>query len=177
MKYLLLIVSIIFTIEAISCECFSNNVNSILEHSDYAFIGKAIKNITPSSTLSDSLDSTGYGTTIEFKIIKSIKGEFRDHVIILDQRGSGNCAHSFKLGSKYLVLGYNDRTLPSSPRERYQEYFTEDDFFNGVSDEKIDSFEIFFNNLRKKRPYVFSNDCNIFTSGSKQYLNVKQNNR
>lgn len=178
MKLFLILILTISAFDAFSCECYSTNLDTLIKYADYAFIGEAVKNISPDSQLSNSLDRVGKGTTVEFKVHKTIKGTIADDMIVIDQRTG--CINSFKLGSKYLVFGSDQIKTPMTPEQRNQEYLI-DEIINGASNEeikeKVERIEEFFNDLRQKRTYIYTDGCNIYDPKSGQYKKMKKYSR
>ena len=178
MKKLLTIILAIIALDAFSCSCFTDDLDSLMKFADFAFIGEAIRNVGPDAHFSDSLDQTGNGITVEFKVSKIIKGTIADDKIIIDQRSG--CSHSFKFGSKYLVFGYDHMMIPMTPEERNQDYLFDEMIYGaseGEIEEKVEQIENFFNDLRQRRSYVYTDGCNVFDSKSEQYKKVKKYSR
>lgn len=55
MKFCLTLILAILAIDAFSCECYSSNLDTLMKYADYAFIGKAVKNISPDSQLMEQV--------------------------------------------------------------------------------------------------------------------------
>lgn len=136
MKICLTLILAILAFNSFGCDCYSSNLDSLMKYADYVVIGKVIRNVSPDSVFSDSLDKNGNGSTIEFKVNKTLKGSIINDIIIIDQRGAANCTYRFNLGSEYLVFGYDHMMFPTTPTERNAEYLI-DEMIAGVSEEEI----------------------------------------
>ena len=176
MRHILFFILLFLSSKSFCCECYNVDLDTLMKYADFAFIGVALRNISPDPVLSDSLDQEGFGTTVEFKIIKVIKGTTIDNEVIIDQRGYGSCTIGFKLNDQYLVFGRYQGMLPTTADERNSVYLI-DDFFNGTSQEEIDTkireIELFFDELKERRTYLHSDGCHAFHKTSNQFKEIE----
>ncbi|MBC6367320.1 hypothetical protein DDT91_11020 [Algoriphagus sp. AK58] len=95
--------------EGYSCSCGgkydSKYFKEQIERADFVFVGKAIKNVGVHTQRNNQLDEEGIGYNVLFKVDSVIKGKLKSQEVIIDQWNDGSCAHTLKLGRKYIVFG------------------------------------------------------------------------
>lgn len=180
MKFILILILPFLSFKTFGCDCYERNLEELISIADYVFIGKATQNISPNSTLTDSLDDQGFGSTVEFQVTQVIKGSISDEKIIIDQRGNGNCMGTFRFNDQYLIFGFDHRVFPSTPEQRNSDYLMHE-VFNETSDQdlevKIKEYEKFFDDLKRRRKFIYTDGCKTFDRTSKQFKEMKKYSR
>ena len=105
MKQILTIILILVFNYSFACECPTIDKKTLMENSEYVFIGTVIENVHCNIQIKNFLDEKKYGTEVKIKVESVLKGVIKTKYVIINQYDSGNCARNFKFGKQYLIAG------------------------------------------------------------------------
>lgn len=104
MKVFLIVFSVLFSLPAFACTCSNfkgkKSADRLKEEMEIIIYGTAIE------TVDSKYDDYGLNHNVRIKIEKVINGPDDLLEIITYQRYAGNCAGSFKIGERYLIMGH-----------------------------------------------------------------------
>lgn len=118
MKFIFVLLTLVFSTEAFACSCASTSKEKHLEHADQVFLG-IVENISLNST-TDTIDSRrfrGMEKKVQFTVSESFKGEDINEAIILTASESAACGINFQKGRAYVVFA---NTIKSEGEKRSQ---------------------------------------------------------
>ena len=167
------------TLDSKACVCGDYEYKEHLKFATHVFIGEAIHNVGPDSTVTQEWDKEGYGATVKFKIKHILKGEVVSDYVVIDQRGNGDCSIGYKFGEEYLIFATDTPKTPPLPDFVDLYYLSSDSIFEETYDlEKAEKrIEDYFNNLKTEYQFMYTSYCNSFNDDSKYYQRAIKNIR
>ena len=105
MKQNLIIIFILIFNYSNACECPTVDKKTLMENSEYVFIGTVIENVHFNESMKNYFDQKRYGTEVKIKVDSILKGVVNSEYVIINQIDSGNCTRQFEFGKQYVISG------------------------------------------------------------------------
>jgi hypothetical protein len=145
---------------------------------DYVLVGRPTTNIHPDTIAVRLLNNDGYGSEVYLKVEKVLKGDIKQDIVIINQRGFGSCTLGVKLGDRYLVFGHIKNYAP--PPIGDFNPIVEIDSITGKEEiiyVPFDNTSIvgdYIKTLKDKFDIVHTNSCGLFNERTKFYRQTRK---